>query len=238
MEIREFGEKLTSLLLCWWRWGCSKTQLVGFHCSVGQPVPLYEAASANRVIIMSWRLNRGDYSGLAEYIAFSAQPWENGQLSALFASNRSIRRRRKEWVSERGREWERDPFEGSWGTNKLCLAQMGEKGRADCHLSGTLKCQSITPELLIVCSSKLLCEKSANRLFGERAISQWKSKAHFINAKNVTCHVEHTAGSDRACEVRFCNEPHGETFIWMQVFYARGVTKRRVRVEQTKNAIK
>ena len=42
----------------------------------------------------------------------------------------------------------------------------------------------------------------------------------------------------RACEVRFCNEPHGETFIWMQVFYARGVTKRRVRVEQTKNAIK
>ena len=101
-----------------------------------------------------------------------------------------------EWESEREWERERDPFEGSWGTNKLCLAQMGEKGRADCHLSGTLKCQSITPELLIVCSSKLLCENSANRLFGERAISQWKSKALFINAKNVTCHVEHTVGSE------------------------------------------
>ena len=55
------------------------------------PVSLYEAAPANRVIIMR-RLNRGDYSGLAEYIAFSTQPWENGELSAL-ASNRSIQRK-------------------------------------------------------------------------------------------------------------------------------------------------
>ena len=96
-----------------------------------QSVSLYEASLlANRVIIMR-RLNRGDYSGLAEYIAFSARPWENGQLSAL-ASNRSIRRK------ERGNPLRRG------ATNKLCLAQMGEKGRADCHLSGTLKWQSIT----------------------------------------------------------------------------------------------
>ena len=77
------------------------------------------------------RLNRGDYSGLAEYIAFSTQPWENGELSAL-ASNRSIQRK------ELGTRFE------VRATNKLCLAQMGEKGRADCHLSGTLKWQSIT----------------------------------------------------------------------------------------------
>ena len=109
MEIRELGEKLTSLLNSL----AVAMAISGFPPN--QPVSLYEAALANRVIIMR-RLNRGDYSGLAEYIAFSARPWENGQLSAL-ASNRSIRRK------ERGRG---TPLRR--GTNKLCLAQMGEKG--------------------------------------------------------------------------------------------------------------
>ena len=154
--------------------------------SVGQQGDYYELASEQRWLFRSRWIHRLFSSTLGERAAFSAV-----RLKSL---NTEEEERVSEWV--RVREWERDPFEGSWGTNKLCLAQMGEKGRADCHLSGTLKCQSITPELLIVCSSKLLCENSANRLFGERAISQWKSKAHFINAKNVTCHVEHTVGSE------------------------------------------
>ena len=111
-----------------------------------QPVSLYEAALANGVIIMR-RLNRGDYSGLAEYIAFSARPWEKGHLSAL-ASNRSIRRK----------ERARDPFELRGATNKLCLAQMGEKGRADCHLSGTLKWQSIKLQQQSIVRKSANCE--------------------------------------------------------------------------------
>ena len=137
--------------------------------SVGQQGDYYELASEQRWLFRSRWIHRLFSSTLGERAAFSAV-----RLKSL---NTEEEERVSEWESERVREWERDPFEGSWGTNKLCLAQMGEKGRADCHLSGTLKCQSITPELLIVCSSKLLCENSANRLFGERAISQWKSKA-------------------------------------------------------------
>ena len=102
--------------------------------SVGQQGDYYELASEQRWLFRSRWIHRLFSSTLGERAAFSAV-----RLKSLNTEE-----------EERVREWERDPFEGSWGTNKLCLAQMGEEGRADCHLSGTLKCQSITLQQQII----------------------------------------------------------------------------------------
>ena len=93
--------------------------------SVGQQGDYYELASEQRWLFRSRWIHRLFSSALGEWPPFSAG------LKSLNTEERAS--------------------EGPlWATNKLCLAQMGEEGRADCHLSGTLKCQSITLQQQII----------------------------------------------------------------------------------------
>ena len=176
---------------------------------------------------------QGDYYEASEQRWLFWSRWIHRLFNSALGERRAFSTGLKSLNTEE-RAW--DPFEVR-ATNKLCLAQMGEKGRADCHLSGTLKWQSINCYV----AAANYCEKSVQivYLFGENVWFPTEKPSPLLHpllpklvvwglcvkSSPVNIGVEHGHVLSLVAK-----KHHGGTFIHMIVFYVHSVTNCPVKV--------